>query len=542
MLALLLESAIRSLGLGAAVWVGLKAARVRSTRVQMTAWTLVLMAAVFMPALMRWPTVTITAPSVPLVRWAPSPARNAPVPPKPAGGPAADTRVRPGVRPTIPWQGILGCCYVAGAIVMLARLLTGLTLTWRLWRAARPVARGVRSSEALAAPVTFGSTVLLPAECVDWNPAMRQAVLAHERSHVEHADFYIQLLASLYRAAFWFNPLAWWLRNRLAELAETRSDDAAMANFPDRALDRALYAGILLDFSKKVQRVPVAVAMARPAAVARRVERILAGTPLSDAMNWRKKTFLIMSMAPLITLVAGCSVHARAQGPAPAALAPAQTASQTTTIPQVSETDSGLYAIVSGNSVLSMIGSRSDSRRALMLRDKIQEDYIWFERDLKFYYITDAALVASAKDLLGPEDDLIQRQSEFSEQQAMLAEQQARLGEQQALNKAFRSDELDALRMQLNLIRDQIGQGELAEMQSRLGELQARLAEAQAQVAGRQAHFGEEQAMLGKTQSELGAQQARLGAQQAQLAEEALRRMRDLLDEAVRRGLARPVE
>jgi hypothetical protein len=313
MLALLLESAIRSLGLGAAVWVGLKAGRVRNAQVQMTAWTLVLMAAVFMPALMRWPTVTIPAPAVPLVRMLPA----AP----PVVFVTETVRSFPPGR-AVDWQGILGCCYVAGAILMLARLLTGLALTWRLWRVARPVASGVRSSEALAAPVTFGSTILLPAECVDWNPAMREAVLAHERSHVEHGDFYIQLLASLYRAALWFNPLGWWLRNRLAELAETRSDDAAIGNFPDRPL----YAGILLDFAKKVQRMPVAVAMARPATVARRVERILAGTPLSDAMNWRKKTFLIAGVVPLIALAAGCSVHARAQGPAPAALAPAQTA------------------------------------------------------------------------------------------------------------------------------------------------------------------------------------------------------------------------
>lgn len=536
MLALLLESAIRSLGLGAAVWAGLRAARVRNAQVQMTAWTLVLMAAVCMPALMRWPTVTIPAPAVPLARMLPA------APPIVFVNEAV--RSSPAGR-AVNWQGILGCCYLAGAILMLSRLLTGLALTWRLWRAARPVAGGVRSSAALAAPVTFGSTILLPAECVDWNPAMRQAVLAHERSHVEHGDFYIQLLASLYRAAFWFNPLAWWLRNRLAELAETRSDDAAIANLPDRALDRAWYAGILLDFAKKVQRMPVAVAMARPATVARRVERILAGTPLSDAMNWRKKTLLIAGSVPLIALAAGCSVHARAQGPAPAAQippTPSQAASRTTTIPQVSDTGGGSYAIVSGTSVLSMNGSRNDSRRALMLRDKIREDYIWFERDLKFYYTADAALVTRAKEMLRPEEELGREQEELGKQQAELAEQQARLGEQQAVDKAFHSDELDALRMQMNAIRDQIGQEELAETQSRLAELQAGLTEIQTQVRDRQALIGNWQALQADRQAKLAEEQANRAEGQARLADEAARRVRDLLDEAVRRGLARPVE
>ena len=228
------------------------------------------------------------------------------------------------IKTPVDWRGIVGCCYVAGAILLLSRVLIGMALTWRLWRAARPVpaewtsAGDVRCSEAFAAPVTFGPTILLPAECTDWSPGLRQAVLAHERSHVDHGDFYIQLLASSYRAIFWFNPLAWWLRNQLAELAETRSDDAAISSFPDRAS----YAGILLGFAKKVQRMPLAVAMARPATVARRVERILAGTPLTEAVNWRKRTLLVTSLVPLIALAAGCSVHARAQVPAPSSPAP----------------------------------------------------------------------------------------------------------------------------------------------------------------------------------------------------------------------------
>ena len=67
MLALLLESALRSLLLGAAVWLGLSLFRVRNPHVQMTAWTLVLIASLAMPALMRLVTVTIpAAPPTPL--------------------------------------------------------------------------------------------------------------------------------------------------------------------------------------------------------------------------------------------------------------------------------------------------------------------------------------------------------------------------------------------------------------------------------------------------------------------------------------------
>jgi hypothetical protein len=63
MLGLLLESALRLLALGGIVWLGLKLFRVRNPHVQMTAWTVVLLASLSMPLLMRWVTVTIPAPA-----------------------------------------------------------------------------------------------------------------------------------------------------------------------------------------------------------------------------------------------------------------------------------------------------------------------------------------------------------------------------------------------------------------------------------------------------------------------------------------------
>jgi hypothetical protein len=61
MLALLLESALRSLALGVAVWLALALLRVRNPRAHMTAWTVVLVASLAMPVLMHRLTVTIPA-------------------------------------------------------------------------------------------------------------------------------------------------------------------------------------------------------------------------------------------------------------------------------------------------------------------------------------------------------------------------------------------------------------------------------------------------------------------------------------------------
>src|SRR5256885_17047989 len=62
MLALLLEAALRSLALGGLVWLGLTLMRVRDPRVHMTAWTVVLIASLSMPLIMRW--IMLPLPSV----------------------------------------------------------------------------------------------------------------------------------------------------------------------------------------------------------------------------------------------------------------------------------------------------------------------------------------------------------------------------------------------------------------------------------------------------------------------------------------------
>ena len=61
MLWLFADSALRSLMLGAAVWLGLRLLRVRNPEVELTAWTIVLAVALAMPLLMRVAVVTVPA-------------------------------------------------------------------------------------------------------------------------------------------------------------------------------------------------------------------------------------------------------------------------------------------------------------------------------------------------------------------------------------------------------------------------------------------------------------------------------------------------
>jgi hypothetical protein len=302
----------------------------------MIAWTVVLIASLAMPVLMHRLTVTIpaAAPALRVVESLSSTlsgpqSEQTEIPALPAQGPLALPPVaEPGsVEPRHPvtpdpanrrgpgwsgfdWRALPAAIYLVVAGVMLLRLLTGLLLSVRMARAARSIHEGwaggadVRVSDNVAMPVTFGSTVLLPAEYADWSEAKRLAVLSHERAHVAHGDFYVLLLAAFNRAVFWFNPLAWWQLVRMAELAEIISDDASLEMLDDPPS----YAAILLDFAGGVDEPPAAIAMARACTLRKRVERILAGTTVPARMGWRKRAMVAIVLAPGVMFSAGAVV------------------------------------------------------------------------------------------------------------------------------------------------------------------------------------------------------------------------------------------
>ncbi|MGE4063447.1 MAG: DUF2807 domain-containing protein [Rhodospirillaceae bacterium] len=280
----LVQAALRALALALVVGAGLTLLRVRNPHYQLTAWTAVLASALAMPLLMAWMVVTVPAEEIvvpagtiaePLTVLAADAA---------TGAAASEPRIDGTLETASAWDWatIAIVLYVGVAGVLLLRLAIGLVLTARLRAAAERLCApwtgdaDIRISRAISAPVTVGSTILLPADFEGWSGEKRQAVLLHERAHVTRGDFYVQILAALHRAVFWFSPLAWWLHDRLAELAEDASDAEAAAGLAYRAD----YAAVLLDFAQmpaapRLKFAPIGVAMARPATVRRRIERVL---------------------------------------------------------------------------------------------------------------------------------------------------------------------------------------------------------------------------------------------------------------------------
>jgi GWxTD domain-containing protein len=194
------------------------------------------------------------------------------------------------------------------AAVLLCRLVVGLLRGQRLRRDAIPLNEvwafgwDIRASTELAVPVTYGRTILLPAEWQNWSDFKRDAIVVHERSHVRRHDFYVQLLAGVHRVIFWFSPLAWWLQDQLLKASENACDDEAL----EKVGDRVSYAELLLDLTKlRSNDRLMGVAMARGKTVEGRIERILRETRVAPHISIARRVLIIAAIVPLVGFAAG---------------------------------------------------------------------------------------------------------------------------------------------------------------------------------------------------------------------------------------------
>lgn len=204
------------------------------------------------------------------------------------------------------------------------------------------------------------------------------------------------------------------------------------------------------------------------------------------------------------------------------------------------------YVIMSGpNEGVEMSGDDEDFHHAQELRKKLGKDLIWFERDEKSYVITDPDFIAKAKALFAPEDALSKQQDELSRQQDALSQQQDALSEKQDSVKVKVPDispDLQRIKSELDALRNQDGatQRELGRLQSELGQLQSQVGRFQSDAGVQQSNIGRQQGELGRQQGELGRKQGELGRQQGEIARAASRQLRQMLDDAIAKGIAKP--
>ncbi len=382
----LADAALRALLVAGIVWAGLRLLGLRNVVAQKAAWGLVLAGALLMPFAASWAARSAWLPAeatlvVPAQAWLHA-ASTAVLPRKqvshsenplaaPAQWSAAHPAARahaekvvatPGSSPTdrfpapaisnsyyagggneprpanpakeyfLPLSDLAWLVYATVGLALLLRLFYGLGSAVGLWQSAEPVhlevsylAAGLRlrSSRRVSSPVTVGSGVVLPADYDEWDAEKLRIVLAHERSHVRQGDFYLQALAGLYAALFWFSPLGWWLKRKLSDLSEAISDRAGL----EEAVSHASYARILLEFAALPRRTQIGVAMARTGRLSQRIERLLNENSFRQAFAGGRRRFiavLVIVFGALFSATALIRVEAArilsqpviAQGPA----------------------------------------------------------------------------------------------------------------------------------------------------------------------------------------------------------------------------------
>ena len=90
--------------------------------------------------------------------------------------------------------------------------------------------------------------LLLPSEALDWPRTRIDVVLGHELAHVRRNDWAWQVYATVIRALFWWNPLAWVACHRLAIESERACDDVVLA----QGIAAHAYAGHLVAIARDI--------------------------------------------------------------------------------------------------------------------------------------------------------------------------------------------------------------------------------------------------------------------------------------------------
>ncbi len=206
--------------------------------------------------------------------------------------------------------------------------------------------------------------------------------------------------------------------------------------------------------------------------------------------------------------------------------------------------DDQRFVIVSGKTdSFTMSGTGEDARHVEKLRKQIPGDFIWFQRDEKSYVIRDQATVDRARKFWEPQEELGKKQEALGKQQEALGKQQEELGkkmEQVQVDVPDMTAELDKLKAKLQKLGAHATMEQIGDLQSEIGELQSKIGEVQSQAGEQQGKLGELQGALGEKQGQLGEQQGELGRQQGELARQATLQMKQLLDEAIKNGVAQP--
>jgi beta-lactamase regulating signal transducer with metallopeptidase domain len=247
--------------------------------------------------------------------------------------------VRP-ARATLPLSAAITFVWIAGAMLVLAGLATGLVRLAHATRRCRPVMSGPWRDDADAVArrlglrravtllqsadpfplLTWGlrrPRIILPPGAEAWSAERRALVLTHELAHIRRHDWAVQMAAEIVGSVHWFNPLVRVACRRLRRESEQACDDTVLSG----GVAATTYASHLLAVARHAAghpepRVP-APAVATPSTLERRVAAMLSRAVSRDPLTHRVGALAIVGALAVTVPLAAVSLTQRVEGSAP---------------------------------------------------------------------------------------------------------------------------------------------------------------------------------------------------------------------------------
>ncbi|MBB4131870.1 M56 family metallopeptidase [Xanthomonas sp. 3075] len=429
----------------------------------------------------------------------------------------------------------------------------------------------VRLSSQIASPQLIGPwrpVLLLPAaRLLHMADDDLDMALTHELIHLRRRDLWWGLVPSLAQHLFFFHPLVHLAAREYATAREAACDAAVVAGHRHCRHD---YGRLLLQLGV-APRPHAGVASASPSFLSLKRRLLMLQNPTSfprlgaalilgavAVTGVLPLRLVAMPATPAVaaapapvqapaqakpaaatsTPVAPAAAAAAARDAAPAKtavpatpVAPAASTSQTTTthgqIHLSHDPDRDAYVLLQGNDSV-MNGSVDDLKHVRRLAGK-DGRLMWFRTDGKQYVVRDPGTFKRLDALYAPVTELGQAQGALGERQGNLGEQQGRLGEQMA-ELGAKVAAAASERVRSSLDHDAIA-----------AQAAVRAAQ-QAEDAMRRSGVEQQIQALARQQAALGMQQADLASKQAAASARAEKQTRQIMREAIARGVATQID
>ena len=129
---------------------------------------------------------------------------------------------------SINWASVLTLVYLAGVIICMLRVAIGVLSSEILChRRSRTLSDGSHLviTDRNYAPFSWRKYIVISRKDYEANGSM---IITHEQAHVRHHHSFDLILAQLFCAFQWFNPVAWMLKRSLMEVHEFEADASVL--------------------------------------------------------------------------------------------------------------------------------------------------------------------------------------------------------------------------------------------------------------------------------------------------------------------------